>query len=66
VVGGERCSTPIYLIERKVYQMIDDLPLNDEQKSELRQYVAVCGGNIRPSGKVVLRHGFHVMRAAAG
>lgn len=37
--GGERCTTPSYVIERKVNRMIDDLPLSDSQKSELNRYV---------------------------
>ena len=41
VTGGERCTTPSYVAERNVYRIIDDLPLNDLQKSELKQYVSV-------------------------
>ena len=41
VTGGEKCTTPNYLIKRKVYRMIDDLPLNLPQKAELKQYVRV-------------------------
>ena len=39
--GGEKCTTPNYLIKRNVYRMIDDLPLNLSQKTELKQYVRV-------------------------
>ena len=39
VTGGERCTTPSYVIESKVNRMIDDLPLRDSQRSELKQYV---------------------------
>lgn len=38
---GEKCSTPNRLIKRNVYRIIDDLPLNAQQKSELKQYVRV-------------------------
>ena len=41
VTGGERCTTPSFVVERNVYRIIDDLPLNDLQKSELKQYVRV-------------------------
>ncbi len=38
---GEKCGTPDHLIERNVSLMIEDLPLDDRQKTELRGYVAV-------------------------
>ncbi len=38
---GEKCTTPSYLIKRNVYRTIDDLPLNPQQKAELKQYVRV-------------------------
>jgi hypothetical protein len=41
VAGGEKCGTPDHLIERNVSLMIEDLPLDDRQKAELRGYVVV-------------------------
>ena len=41
VTGGEKCTTPNYLIKRKIYRMIDDLPLSLPQKAELKHYVRV-------------------------
>jgi hypothetical protein len=41
VSGGEKCTTPNYVMKRKVYRMIDDLPLQPQQKAELKQYVRV-------------------------
>jgi hypothetical protein len=39
--GGEKCGTPDDVIERNVSRMIEDLPLDDRQKAEIRGYVAV-------------------------
>lgn len=39
--GGEKCATPDQLIEGNVSRMIEDLPLDDRQKAELRGYVVV-------------------------
>ncbi|HEY0170362.1 MAG TPA: hypothetical protein VGB98_04880 [Pyrinomonadaceae bacterium] len=39
--GGEKCGTPDHLIEHNVSRMIEDLPLDDRQKAELRGYVVV-------------------------
>ena len=41
VAWGEKCSTPNHLVKRNVYRIIDDLSLNSQQKSELKQYVRV-------------------------
>jgi len=41
VTGGEKCTTASYSIERKVYQMIDDMPLNSAQRKELKGNVRV-------------------------
>ena len=41
VAGGERCTVPSYFLERNVSSMIDDLPLDNLQKAELKQYVRV-------------------------
>ena len=38
---GEKCDTPDHLIEQNVARMIEDLPLHDRQKAELRGYVVV-------------------------
>jgi hypothetical protein len=37
----EKCGTPERRIRSRVYRMIEDLPLDDRQKAELRGYVAV-------------------------
>lgn len=39
---GEECTTPSYVIEKNVSRIIDDLPLSDLQKSEIKQYVRVA------------------------
>ena len=41
VAGGEKCTTPGYRIEKKIYGMIDDLPLNPSQKAELKESVRI-------------------------
>ena len=41
VSEGEKCTTPSYWIEQKVYRMIDDLPLNSSQRAELKANVIV-------------------------
>jgi hypothetical protein len=41
VAVGEQCGTPDHLIESNVSRMIEDLPLDDRQKAELRGYVMV-------------------------
>jgi hypothetical protein len=41
VAGEEKCGTPDHLIERNVSRMIEDLPLDDRQKAELRGHVVV-------------------------
>jgi len=41
VTDGERCTTPSYALERNVQRIIDDLPLSDLQKSELKQNIRV-------------------------
>ena len=48
VTGGEKCTTASYSIEKKVYQMIDDMPLNSAQRTELKENVRVINAtNIR-------------------
>jgi hypothetical protein len=42
VAWGEKCTKPNYLIKRNVYRMIDDLPLDAQQKAELKKYVVVA------------------------
>jgi hypothetical protein len=39
--NGETCTTPAYIVERNIYLMIDDLPLTEPQKTELRRSVIV-------------------------
>ena len=41
ISGKERCATPDRRIKRRVYRMIDDLPLDDRQKAELEVHVTV-------------------------
>ena len=41
VADGERCTVPSYFMKRNVFRMIDDLPLDNLQKDELKQYVRV-------------------------
>lgn len=38
---GERCTVPSYFMKRNVFLMIDDLPLDNLQQAELKQYVRV-------------------------
>ena len=48
VTGGEKCTTASYRIEKKVYRMIDDMPLNSAQRTELKENVRVINAtNIR-------------------
>ena len=39
--AGEKCSAPSYWIQHRVYEMIEDLPLNPQQATELIEYVRV-------------------------
>ena len=39
--GGASCTTPSYAIERNVFRIIDDLPLNESQRAELKKNVIV-------------------------
>jgi hypothetical protein len=39
--GGEKCTTPSFWIKRRAYRMIEDFPLNDLQKAEIKQNVRV-------------------------
>ncbi|HQU82324.1 MAG TPA: hypothetical protein PKY59_04325 [Pyrinomonadaceae bacterium] len=39
--GGEKCTTPSYALKRNVFTIIEDLPLTNEQKNELKQHVHV-------------------------
>ena len=41
VGDGERCTVPSYFMKRNVFLMIDDLPLDNLQQAELKQYVRV-------------------------
>jgi hypothetical protein len=38
---GEKCTTPSYKLKENVFFMIDDLPLTDSQKDEMKEYVSV-------------------------
>ena len=40
-VSGENCATPSAKIKENVFVMIDDLPLTEEQKAEMKEYVSV-------------------------
>lgn len=40
-VSGENCTIPSYKIKENVFTMIDDLPLTDSQKAEMKEYVSV-------------------------
>jgi hypothetical protein len=41
VDGGETCTTPNRVLMGNVHQMIDDMPLSDGQKDEMKQHVRV-------------------------
>ena len=41
VAWGERCDTPDRVLRRNVYRMIEDLPLDAAQATELKRYVLV-------------------------
>jgi hypothetical protein len=48
-VFGENCTVPSYKLKENVSIMIDDLPLTDSQKFEMKEYVgvvAVFGGRV--------------------
>ena len=38
---GEKSITPNYYIEKNIYQMIDEMPLDDAQKKELKEKVEI-------------------------
>lgn len=40
-VGGEKCTTPSSLLKKNTFTVIDDLPLTDQQKNELKKNVWV-------------------------
>lgn len=40
-IVGENCTTPNYKLKENVFIMIDDLPLTDTQKFEMKNYVSV-------------------------
>lgn len=41
-VSGENCTTPSYRLKDNVNKMIEDLPLTDSQKDEMKKYVRVA------------------------
>ena len=41
-VSGENCTTPSYILKDNIFIMIDDLPLTDLQKEEMKKYVRVA------------------------
>ena len=41
-VAGEDCPTPSHILKDNVFIMIDDLPLTDLQKDEMKKYVSVA------------------------
>lgn len=41
VAWGEKCDTPDRILRRNVYRMIEDLPLDAAQQTELKRYVLV-------------------------
>jgi hypothetical protein len=41
-ITGESCTTPDYRIRENVFTMIDDLPVADFQKEEMKEYVRVA------------------------
>lgn len=41
MADGERCTVPSYFIKRNVFRMIDDLPLDNLQQAELKEYVRI-------------------------
>jgi hypothetical protein len=40
-VAGETCTAPSYKLKENVFIMIDDLPLTDSHKFEMKKYVSV-------------------------
>jgi hypothetical protein len=48
VDGGERCTAPASRLEKRIFQVIDDMPLNSTQREELKDNVRVINvGNLR-------------------
>ncbi len=47
-VTGENCTTPSYRLKDNVNKMIDDLPLTDSQKNEMKKYVRVTNVLFKP------------------
>ncbi|HEX8287057.1 MAG TPA: hypothetical protein VF556_03630 [Pyrinomonadaceae bacterium] len=41
-VSGENCAVPNHKLKQNVFLMIDDLPLTDSQKDEMKKYVSVA------------------------
>lgn len=41
-VSGENCATLNHILKENVFIMIDDLPLSDSQKDEMKKYVTVA------------------------
>ena len=39
--GGEKCSTPDYILADRINSMVDDLPLTEAQKKEMKQNIGV-------------------------
>ena len=39
--NGESCTTPNRVLRENIYSIIDDLPLNEQQKNEMKGYVQV-------------------------
>lgn len=47
-VTGENCTTPSYKLKDNVNKMIEDLPLTDSQKEEMKKYVRVNNVLFKP------------------
>ena len=47
-VTGENCTTPSYKLKDNVNKMIEDLPLTDSQKEEMKKYVRVHSVLFKP------------------
>ncbi|MEJ7699531.1 MAG: hypothetical protein WKF71_07795 [Pyrinomonadaceae bacterium] len=41
-VAGENCTIPSYRLKDNLNKMIEDLPLTDSQKEEMKKYVRVA------------------------
>jgi hypothetical protein len=41
IVGGAKCYTPSYILRDNIFIMIDDLPVTDDQKNEMKNHVWV-------------------------